>query len=119
MSTGEPLVAVCDVLVLRALELVGKRIVRFERSRYRRMDGRSWHDAHTLWQADAKAVDGGLADAWDSVGMLLAEHGCCGATPEQLTIVLDRYVRDLVVTQQGHAVDELRYRLAAYLGVPT
>jgi hypothetical protein len=118
-NVGDPLVAVCDVLVIRALELVGKRIVRFDRSRYGRMGDRPWHEAHTLWQADDKAVDGGLGDAWQSVPMLTAEHGCCGADPAQVALLLDRYVRDLCATQTGHAVEELRYRLSAYLGVPT
>lgn len=118
VSVGDPLVAVCDVLVLRALELIGKRVVRFERSRYQRMNGRPWHEAHLLWPADRKAVDQGLAEAWDQVAPLLAEHGCCGATPEQVALVLDRYVRDLCAVMQGHSTEELRYRLSAYVGVP-
>lgn len=118
VSIGDPLVAVCDVLVLRALELIGKRVVRFERSRYQRMNGRAWHEAHLLWSPDSKAIDQGLAEAWDSVAWLLTEHGCCGATPDQVTLVLDRYVRDLCAAMQGHSTTELRYRLSAYVGVP-
>lgn len=118
VSTGEPLVAACDMLVLRALELIGKRVVRFERSRYQRMSGRPWHEAHLLWPPDSKMVEQGLAEAWDAVGWVLTEHGCCGATPEQVTLTLDRYVRDLCSAGQGHSTDELRYRLSAYVGVP-
>lgn len=118
VSTGEPLVAACDMMVLRALELVGKRVVRFERSRYQRMNGRPWYEAHVLWRPDDRMVAKGLAEAWVSVPWVLSEHGCCGATPEQLTLVLDRYVRDLCATGQGHSTDELRYRLAAYCGIP-
>lgn len=118
VATGDPLVAAADVLVYRALELVGKRLVRVERSRYQRMDGRGWHEAHLLWQADDALVDKALAGAWEAVPAVLTEHGCCGATPEQMTLVLDRYVRDLLATGTGHSVTELRYRLGAYLGVP-
>lgn len=129
----DPMVAACDVLVLRALELVGMRIVRARsvpgprrareeqgRIRYGRMrdEGRPFHDAHTLWPAHPDDLDAGLAVAWESVDLVLDEHGCCGATPEQVSLILDRYVRDLVTTGTGHATEELRYRLGAYLGVP-
>lgn len=115
---ADPLVAACDMLVLRALELVGKRIVRADRSRYARMGDQPWHEAHLNWQPDPNTVDRGLAGAWDAVPVLLIEHGCCGLSPDQLVVVLDRYVRDLLAVGAGHAVGELRYRLGAYLGVP-
>lgn len=120
MSVVDPLVAACDVLVLRALELVGKRIARETRDRHARLreSGRPFHEAHLLWQADETTIDKGLASAWDSCDVILIEHGCCGATPSQVTQILDRYVRDLLLTGTGHAVEELRYRLGAYLGVP-
>lgn len=129
----DPLVAACDVLVLRALELIGMRVVRARsvpgdrrvreetgRTRYARMrDERvPWHHAHMLWPAADADVDTGLASAWANVGLVLDEHGCCGATPGQVATILDRYVRDLIAARQGHDVTELRYRLGAYLGVP-
>jgi hypothetical protein len=141
--TVDPLVAACDVLVLRALEVVGKRIVRSpdvgkdgspggmyggravrrDEGRFRRTrmltEERAWHEAHLLWRPDRRTLDKALETAWDAVPLLFAEYGCCGATPQQVTMILDRYVRDLVTTQTGHSVDELRYRFAAYLGVPT
>jgi hypothetical protein len=113
-----PLVAACDVLVLRALERVGNRIVRVERSRFARLGDRPRYEAHIVWQADAGLIDKGLNGAWDAVGLVCAEHGCCGVTPGQVEAILDRYVRDLVLTMTGHSTDELRYRFAAYLGVP-
>lgn len=112
------IVAACDVLVVRALEVVGKRIVRADRSRHRGMGSRAWHEAHTLWAADPKAVDKGLADAWTTIPAVVGEHGCCGLTPDQLAVVLDRYARDLLATGTPHTTAELRYRLGAYLGVP-
>lgn len=117
-AAGDPLVAACDVLVLRALELVGKRLVRLDRSRYARMGDRPWHEAHVLWQADRNLVDKALADAWTSVPAVVAEHGCCSLTADQLAVVLDRYVRDCVDAMAGHDVGELRVRLGAYLGLP-
>lgn len=111
------LVAACDMLVLRALELLGKRIVRLDRSRFARFTGRPFHEAHLMWQPDDKAVEQALADAWTTVDLVLDEHGCCGITVQQLTLILDRYVRDLVVTMTGHSTIELRYRLGVYIDV--
>ena len=120
---ADPLVAAADLLVIRALELVGKRIVhtdrrtRGERAQRLADEGLAWHEAHTLWPADEDVVEKGLAVAWDPVALVLVEHGCCGATPDQITLLLDRYARDLLLTQTPHRVGELRLRLAAYLGV--
>lgn len=115
VAESDPLVAACDMLVLRALELIGKRIVRLDRSRFGRIGSRPFHEAHLMWQPDEKAIDQALADAWQSVGLVLSEHGCCGITVEQLTLILDRYVRDLCLTMQGHSTTELRYRLGIYV----
>lgn len=111
----DPLVAACDMLVVRALELIGKRVVRLDRSRFGRMGDRPFHEAHLLWQPDEKAIDQGLADAWTHVAAVLAEHGCCGITVDQLTLILDRYVRDLCLTMTGHSTLELRYRLDVFV----
>ena len=43
------LLAVCDVLVVKALEQLGKRIVRGERSRFRLLGTRPWYTVHTIW----------------------------------------------------------------------
>lgn len=116
---GDVLVAACDVLILRALELVGKRLVRVDRSRYARLGDRPWHDAHLVWQADEAMTDRALRDAWTTVPAVVREHGCCDLTPDELRRVLDRYARDLIAAGRGHDVDELRMRLSAYLGLPT
>lgn len=117
-TPADPMVAACDMLVLRALELVGKRIVtRARRGRWEQTN-LPWYHAHILWQADAAQVEAALGDAWTSIPIVIEEHGCCGATVPELTAVLDRYVRDLVQMKMGHDVTELRYRLGAYLGVP-
>lgn len=116
-SQSSALLAVCDVLVIRALETVGRRIVRLERSRYGRMEGRPFHLAHTLWQPNDDMTEKGLAGAWDVVPALLGEHGCCNITTQQVINMLDSYVKDLLVTGTGHALAELRYRFEAFLGI--
>lgn len=131
VQAGDPIIAAGAMLALRALELVGKRLVKVERARYNQMrdHDRSWSEAHIEWHAwyestspsvgpDGALVDAALAVAWDQVPRLLEDHGCCGLTAESLTGVLDRYVRDLLWTQERHNVTELRYRLGAYLGLP-
>lgn len=111
------LLAVCDVLVVRALEAVGKRVVRVDRSRFSRMNGRPWHLAHTLWQPDESMTNKALAGAWDVVPAMLDSHGCCGVTSRQVTAMLDAYVRDLLITGTGHSLTDLRYRFEAFLGI--
>ena len=53
---SETLIAVCDVLVVKALESVGKRLVRSDRSRFRTLSGRAFHEAHTIWTPDDAEV---------------------------------------------------------------
>lgn len=108
------LVAACDVLVLRALELVGKRVVRADRSRFKRLGSRPFHHAHLLWQPDQDMVTKALASAWDLVPQVIGDHARSDVSPRQVELVLDRYVRDLVQGTRGHAVEELRYRLRAF-----
>lgn len=117
-AVADPLVAACDVLVLRALELVGSRIIRADRSRWSRFGDRPKHEAYLVWQADPDQIDRALDGAWTTVPLIVRDHGCCGLTVDEVVATLDRYVRDLVQTMTGHSVVELRYRMAAYLGVP-
>ena len=109
------LVGAADVLVLRALELVGKRIVRVDRSRYQRLEGRPFHDAHLLWSPDAQMLDRALSTAWSFVPQIVADHARDEVDPEQVVLTLDRYVRDLCVSQRGHDLTELCFRLTVFL----
>lgn len=118
LGQSSPLLAVCDVLVVRALEAVGKRLVRAERSRFRTLGSRPWHEAHTIWQPPEDSVVKTLASAWDVVPVLIESHGCCGVTPRQVTTMLDEYVRDLIITGTPHSLDELRYRFSDRLSIP-
>jgi hypothetical protein len=109
----ETLMAVSDVLVLKALEAMGKRIVRADRSRFREiaMDGRHFTTAHMMWPPAESEVDKVLASAWDVVPAVVAPYSMALA----LISVLDSYVRDLVITGTEHTCSELAYRLDRYL----
>ena len=80
LATASPLLAVCDVLVIRALEVTGKRIVRAERSRFRILGTRPMHEAHTIWRPTPDLVEKSLRSAWAVVPALMDSYGCCGIT---------------------------------------
>jgi hypothetical protein len=101
---AQVLVAACDMLVLRALELIGKRIVRDERSRFQTLQtsGRAWFEAYTIWTPEPAQVDAALATAWSNCDRIIAFYGHWGYTESTLKTVLDEYVRHLVQFQQPH-----------------
>lgn len=111
------LLAVCDVLVIHALEKVGNRIVRVDRSRYGQLSGRPRHAAHVMWRPDEAMINKALVGAWDVVPAMLDEHGCCNITAVAVTSILDSYVRDLLITGTPHQLPELRYRFTTHLGI--
>jgi len=116
------LVAVCDVLVLKALERVGTFILRGSRQRYDIVRSRPLSVIHTIWQADDEQTAKALRGAWDVVPALLDIHGeCCDVTAIQVTEMLDGYVHDLVLTGTPHTLHGeggLEYRFATRLGLP-
>lgn len=116
-TQSSALLAVCDVLVVRALEVMGKRIVRDERNRFSVLDGRPWHIAHTIWAPEPQMIRKALQGAWVVVPAMLDAHGCCGVSAQDVTRMLDRYVADLLLTQTPHQLDELRYRFASELQI--
>ena len=123
------LLLVCDVLVVKALERVGNRIVRSRRSRFAELDARRLplHEAHTVWPDPAEVTAAGLeeltgkglAGAWDVIPVLLSTHSALavGVDPCDVVCVLDEYVRDLVLAREAHTPGELAYRLGARLGL--
>lgn len=114
-TTAQPgLLGAADVLVVRALELVGKRIVRVERSRYRSLNGRPFHEAHTLWQPDTEMLNKALAGAWSQVPQVVRDHGHASVDAGQVELALDRYVRDLVRARRDHSVADLAYVMRAF-----
>jgi hypothetical protein len=116
------LVAVADVLCIKALERVGQFITRASRQRYQLAQGRPMHVIHTIWQATDEQTERALRGAWDVVPVLLDIHGgCCDVTALQVTSMLDDYVHDLVVTVTPHTLHGeggLEYRFATRLGLP-
>lgn len=117
LGQSSALLAVCDVLVLKALEAVGKRLVRADRSRFKRIGSRPRHIAHTIWTPDPGMIDKGLVGSWDVIPAMLTAHGCCGVTAEEVQRMIDSYTRDLLITGTVHTLPELRYRFEAFLGV--
>lgn len=108
------LLAACDVMVLRALELLGKRIVRVDRSRFGQMGDLAFYEAHCRWQPDGEMLDRALAQAWTFVDRVVHRHAGRGIAPREVELTLDRYVRDLVKGMRTHEVEELEYRLGAF-----
>lgn len=117
LAERSALLAVSDVLVYRSLEVVGKRIVRAERRRFKLLGNRPWHEAHTLWVPDTSTVEKALSGAWDVVPALLSAHGACGTTPVNVTKILDQYVRKLLRDGRGHTVMDLRGTLEQQLNI--
>lgn len=117
-GSASALLAVCDVLVIKALEAMGKWIVRASRERFRVLGTRPWYVAHTLWQPEEAIVSKALKGAWDVVPAMLDHHGCCGVTARQVTEMLDSYVHDLAITGTLHNMADLHYRFETYLGLP-
>lgn len=111
------LLAVSDVLVLKALEGLGRRIVREERGRFQHLDGRPFHDAHTVWRPTMPMMNRTLDSAWEVMPAILSNHDSCGITLEQITTLLSRYLIDLVNEERGHALDELTKRFIDSFGI--
>lgn len=101
------LVAVVDVLVVKALEAVGKRIARADRARFNALRGRPFHEAHVLWPTDIITVSKATKGAWDVVPALLDNHGCPGVESGRVVTLLDAYVSQVATHGVPHRLDRL------------
>ena len=101
------LVAVVDVLVVKALEAVGKRIVRADRARFNALKGRPFHEAHVLWPTDIVTVSKATKGAWDVVPALLDNHGCPGIESGRVVTLLDAYVSQVATHGVPHRLERL------------
>ena len=101
------LVAVVDVLVVKALEAVGKRVVRSDRARFNALKGRPFHEAHVLWPTDILTVSKATKGAWDVVPALLDNHGCPGVESGRVVTLLDAYVTQVATHGVPHRLDRL------------
>lgn len=109
------LIAVCDVLVLKALENLGKWIVRHERCRPKQWRGRPLYEAHTHWRPDSTMIVKSLRGAWAIVPDVLDRWGDSDHVDvEQFMNTLDSYVYDLAVTGHPHTLDTLTDRLTPF-----
>jgi hypothetical protein len=120
LAQSPALLAVTDVLVIKALEKVGKMLARNggNRQRVRVATTTPWHQVHTIVQPTPKDIDKGLHGAWDVIPAMLDNHGCCGVTSRQVESMVDSYVRDLLITGSIHQMPDLRYRFERFLGIP-
>lgn len=112
------LLAVCDVLVVKALETLGKYIVRAERARFNVLGDRPFCEAHTIWAAPDTLVDKALRGTWDVVPLLVQSHGVESCTGDDVVCMLGEYVHDLAVSGHPHTLDDLAYRFDTRLGLP-
>ena len=112
------LLAVCDTLVIKALEQLGKYLVRAERSRFNILGERPFSEAHTIWRAPDALVDKALRNTWDVVPLLVASHGPDAIQACDVVDVLDEYVHDLAVTSYPHTIQQLAYRFVSRLSLP-
>ena len=101
------LVAVVDVLVVKALEAIGKRVVRADRARFNALRGRPFHEAHVLWPTDVITVSKATKGAWDVVPALLDNHGCPGVDSGRVVTLLDAYVTQVATHGVQHRLDRL------------
>lgn len=101
------LLAVVDVLVVKALEAVGKRIVRANRARFNALKGRPFHEAHVLWPTDIVTVSKATKGAWDVVPALLDNHGCPGIESGRVVTLLDAYVSQVATHGVPHRLERL------------
>lgn len=114
------LLAVCDVLVIKALEKMGTYILRGDRSRYRTAPPLTVprHTVHTFWPPTDDVVSKAIKGAWDVVPLLLDTHGPYEFDSGVVTTILDQYVHDLVITGSQHSLNQLAYRVRSGLGLP-
>ena len=112
------LLAVCDVLVVKALEQLGKYLTRAERSRFNDLGERPFSEAHTIWKAPDALVCKALRNTWDVVPLLVASHGPDAIDPDLVVAMLDDYVHDLAVAGYLHTIQQLAYRFVTRLSLP-
>lgn len=102
----DPFVGACEALVLRALEVAGKRAV--GRERFRHPDVKPW-ELHTLHQATPTSVPRLLRGAFTAVPAVATK---LGIDADALTATLTSYVGALLIAGARHDAADLREYLA-------
>jgi len=121
LAVASPLLAVADVLVLRCLEQVGKRLARKPRGRYQQLGSKPFHLAHTIggWrpsEEDARKTTHNPV-TWAVVPPLFYSYGIPGVNANDLVKVLADYSCDLLITATPHHHRLLQERLKVRLGL--
>lgn len=114
LAVQPAILAMCDSLVLKALENVGKRLLRTDRSRYSRRGDTPMHSIHVLWTPDPAMVCDALKGAWDVVPAVMGNQRWGDLTAAQMTGFLDRYTRNLAETGRSHNPDMLQLHLGHF-----
>ncbi len=106
----DPVALACEMLILRALEVLGKRLVREagKKNRWQDRGDTGWYALHTIWPASAKDIDGALRNAWDMVDEVQARWGTRDRYDILLGQKLDTYTRRLVTDQRLPDLGEIR-----------
>ena len=108
--------AICDALVLNALCVVGKRMVRSDRSRAAQWCENTYATVyqHPEWRISESERRRTLKGAWEMAPWLFHVHAKMGnETASKIVYELDHYVADLVITKQPHRFEVLLHRLHA------
>lgn len=113
----EALFAVCDALTFKALESIGKWLVREDRSRFKSIGTKPLYLAHTIWQSNDEYISRALRGAWDVIPALMTVYGKDQADSDEVVAMLDSYVHDLAITNTDHTREELSYRFERDLGL--
>lgn len=100
-QTHSELRASCDVLVLKALEKLGKLVSRTYRSEHTRLRSAPWHLAHVATPISPRDLDKGLWGAWEIAEFVFTQH-IDKTTARELAAWLDLYTRALVQQQMPH-----------------
>lgn len=108
---AEPLVAASHLLVMRALEVLGKRIVQRPRSRWDELGYRPVVIAHTIWPARQRDVEDVLLDAWNHVPALVMVYAPQVPSAIEVVNALDRTTREAVAEQRCVSVTDVRVAL--------
>lgn len=110
-ASEEPLVTGCMALVMRVLEVLGKRIARVPRSRYAVLGDRPFEAAYTLWEAEDSHLEAALDGAWSHVWPLLQIYAPEVRSPIEVELALDRVVREGVAERRAITLLDVRTAL--------
>lgn len=114
-ATQPQFAAICDSLTVSALGIVGKRILRADRSRHALWCEPSYATVylHQTWTISEREVNRSLREAWADAPWLFRVHAHLGNDTASLAVyTVEHYVYDLIRTKTPHRLEVLLFRLA-------